>query len=162
MLLRIWTIEEIETEILKAKKGRQNFPRTLEFPFSERYKNIVTQIKSTEISSETIIYDSVEAANENKDFHWPDHWCFAENGQGDRWLLNGSNFVFFYNHDGDERLEPMYITFEQWLQMAFVIRQLDEYCNESETLEESVKQRFYEVLHTIHPRLSENFPFSVS
>ena len=50
MLLRIWTIEEIETEILKAKKGRQNFPRTLEFPFSERYKNIVTQIKSTEIS----------------------------------------------------------------------------------------------------------------
>ena len=69
--------------------------------------------------------------------------------------------MFFYNHDDDERLEPMYITFEQWLQMAFVIRQLDEYCNESETLEESVKQRFYEVLHTIHPRLSENFPFSV-
>lgn len=161
MLLRLFTVEEIETEIFKGKKRKQDFPEVIEFPFSEQYKHIVTQITTTEISSETVLYHSVEAINENKGFDLFDYWCFGGNGQGDRWFLNKKDRVFFYDHDYDERLEPMYISFEQWLKMAFVIKQLDQSFDEFGLIPESVKQKFYETLNSIHPTLSENYPFSV-
>ncbi len=49
------TLTAIENEILKEKSAVQNFPKVIDFPFSENYKTLVTQIKTTEISSETIL-----------------------------------------------------------------------------------------------------------
>jgi hypothetical protein len=162
MTFKILTIEEIETEILKGRKDLQNFPKTVAFSFSERYKNLVTSMKTTEISSETILYNAVEAFNENKEFELTDYWCFAGNGQGDRWFMNENTEVFFYDHDYDESLVPMHISFEDWLQMAFIIRQLDRYFEEHESIPKVVKQVFYEALNSIHPELSENYPFTLS
>ncbi|AZA76151.1 hypothetical protein EG347_00705 [Chryseobacterium sp. G0186] len=158
---KILTIEEIETTILKEKKTLQNFPKTVDFPFSEQYKKIVTQIKTVEISSEAILYNAVDAVNENKEFVLKEYWCFAGNGQGDRWFLDQSKNIFFYDHDDDEKLQPMNIHFEQWLQMAFVIQQLDDYYNEHDNISESVEQSFFETLNMIHPKLSENYPFTI-
>ncbi|WP_213278788.1 SMI1/KNR4 family protein [Chryseobacterium indologenes] len=156
----ILTLAEIESEILKVKIPLQNFSKTISFPFSERYRNWVTQIPTAEISSETILYNSVEAVNENKEFDFTDYWCFAGNGQGDQWFLNTDDQVFFYNHDYDEKLEPMNINFEEWLQMAFVIRQLDMYFDEYDNIPESVQQEFYKTLNRLHPTLSNIYPFT--
>lgn len=156
----ILTLVEIESEILKVKSPLQNFSKTILFPFSERYRNWVTQIPTSEISSETILYNSVEAVNENKEFEFTDYWCFAGNGQGDRWFLNINDQVFFYNHDYDEKLEPMNINFEEWLQMAFVIRQLDVYFDEYDNISEPVQQEFYKTLNRLHPTLSDVYPFA--
>lgn len=156
----ILTLAEIESEILKVKSPLQNFSKTISFPFSERYRNLVTQISTAEISSETILYNSVEAVNENKEFDLTDYWCFAGNGQGDRWFLNTDDQVFFYNHDYDEKIEPMNINFEKWLQMAFIIRQLDVYFDEYDNIPEPVQQEFYKTLDILHPTLSDIYPFT--
>ncbi|VEH20183.1 SMI1 / KNR4 family [Chryseobacterium nakagawai] len=161
MLFKIRSIEEIETEILKEKGNVQNFPKTIDFPFPKCYKNMVTVIKTTEIASEAIVYSAIEAVNENKEFVLPDSWCFAGNGQGDRWFLDRSGAVFFYNHDDDEKLEPMNISFEEWLQMAFIVQQLDFYLDEYDEVSEPVRQNFYDTLNAIHPQLGENYPFIV-
>ncbi|MCL8537696.1 SMI1/KNR4 family protein [Chryseobacterium gallinarum] len=157
---KIMSIEAIETEILKEKRILQNFPKTVDFPFPDRYKSLVTSIKTSEIASEAILYSSVEAVNENKSLQMPDYWCFAGNGQGDRWFFDPDGNVLFYDHD-DEKLQPMNINFGQWLQMAFIIQQLDEYSDEYDDIPETVKQHFYETLHILDPALSENYPFTV-
>ncbi|WP_426478196.1 hypothetical protein ACP3T3_01620 [Chryseobacterium sp. CBSDS_008] len=148
---------EIESGLMQEKRTLQNFPKTVTFPFSERYKTLVTQIKTTEISSEAILYNAVEAFNENKEFDLQEYWCFAGNGQGDRWFLNKDQCIFFYDHDYDKKLKSMDINFEEWLQMAFVIRQLDAY----DKIPESVKQEFYKALNTIHPKLNTSYPFTL-
>lgn len=157
----ILPIEEIEFELLKKQGNLQNFPKTVDFVFPELYKKLVTLIKTTEIASEAILYNTVEAVNENKEFVLKDYWCFAGNGQGDRWFLDGNGNVFFYDHDYDEKLESINISFEQWLQMAFVIRQLDLYFDEHDDISEPARQNFYDALKTIHPELRENYPFTI-
>ncbi|MDN3693767.1 SMI1/KNR4 family protein [Chryseobacterium tructae] len=159
ILFKIVPIEEIELEILKEKENLQNFPEIVDFPFPEYYKKLVTLIKTTEISTETILYNAVEAFNNNKEFVLPDHWCFAGNGQGDQWFMDKEGIVFFYDHDYDEKLQPMNINFEQWLQMAFVIQQLDAYFDEHEDIPGVIREGFYKALNGIHPTLSENYPF---
>ncbi|WP_330745947.1 hypothetical protein [Chryseobacterium sp. CP-77] len=154
-------VTAIETEILKEKSAVQNFPKVIAFPFSENYKRLVTQIKTTEISSETILYNSVDAVNENKEFNLPEYWCFAGNGQGDRWFLDRDQKVFFYDHDDDGKLKPMHIDFEEWLQMAFIIRQLDGCFDQYDHIPEPVRQEFYKALNTIHPTLSDLYPFTL-
>lgn len=151
----------IENEILKEKSAVQNFPKVIDFPFSENYKRLVTQIKTTEISSETILYNSVDAVNENKEFNLPEYWCFAGNGQGDRWFLDRDQKVFFYDHDDDGKLKPMHIDFEEWLQMAFIIGQLDDCFDQYDHIPELVRQEFYKTLNTIHPTLSDVYPFTL-
>lgn len=151
----------IENEILKEKSAVQNFPKVIAFHFSENYKRLVTQIKTTEISSETILYNSVEAVNENKEFNLPEYWCFAGNGQGDRWFLDRDQKVFFYDHDDEGKLKPMHINFEEWLQMAFIISQLDDCFDQYDHITESVRQEFYKALNTIHPALSDVYPFTL-
>lgn len=158
---KIASIEAIEAEILKAKKNVQNFPKTVSFPFSEQYKKLITSIKTIEISSETILYNSIEAVNENKEFKTLDYWCFAGNGQGDRWFLDTQGNVLFYDHDYDEKLQPMQISFGQWLQMAFLIRQLDEYFDKYDKITDSIKQSFCDALNSIEPTLSQNYPFTI-
>lgn len=157
---KIYSIEEIEAVVLKEKGNFQNFPKIVDFPFPVRYKKLVTSLRTTEIASEAVLYNAAEAVNENKEFALPDYWCFAGNGQGDRWFLDQNGSVFFYNHD-DEKLEPMHISFEQWMQVAFVIRQLDLYFDEHDDISEPVRQKFFETLEVIHSGLGETYPFIV-
>lgn len=160
ILFKILPIEAIEKQVLKDQSREQNFPATVDFPFPGRYKKLVTSIKTIELASEAILYNSVEAVNENKESEMPDYWCFAGNGQGDRWFLGQHDEVFFYDHD-DEKLHSLHISFEQWLQLTFVIQKLDQYFDEYDKIPEAIQQSFYDTLNTIHPALGENYPFTV-
>ncbi|REC47483.1 hypothetical protein DRF67_10595 [Chryseobacterium pennipullorum] len=154
-------VETIEASILKEIKTFRNFPVTVDFPCPEKYKKLVASIQTMEISSETFLYSVAEAVNENKEFQLKEYWCFAGNGQGDRWFLNMEGAVFFYDHDADETLIPMNITFEQWLQMAYLISDLDTCLEDYDEISESVRKAFYKALNTIQEGLAEKYPFMV-
>ncbi|SKB60244.1 hypothetical protein SAMN05660841_01417 [Sphingobacterium nematocida] len=151
----------IDNEITHQKVSVQNFPKSIDFPFSDRYRKIVTQIKTIELSGDSILYNSVEAINESKQFSNVDYWCFAGTGSGDRWLFDKEGMVFHYDHDYDEDFYAMEITFAQWLQMAFLLRQLDVYIDVNEKLPKTVIKAFTDSLNKIHPQLSENYPYLI-
>ncbi|WP_164108382.1 MULTISPECIES: hypothetical protein [Sphingobacterium] len=56
----------IDKEITIQEFSVQNFPKSVDFPFPERHRSMVTQIKTIEISGDSILYSSVEAVNESK------------------------------------------------------------------------------------------------
>ncbi|WP_134142012.1 hypothetical protein [Flavobacterium sp. S87F.05.LMB.W.Kidney.N] len=73
-MLKIKSIQDIQNDLLINKKGIRNFPKSTSFPFDALYLDIVTQIKTVEISSECILLDSVHSYNENKEFTDPEYW----------------------------------------------------------------------------------------
>lgn len=152
--------QDIENELLKAKTEVQNFSKAIDFPFPENYKNIVTQIKTAEISADCILYNSVESFNETKKFVDKSFWCFSGDGQGNRWLFDKGGMVFYYDHDYDENYDAMEITFDQWLQMADLSKQLDDYI-ENEAITATIRNEFHNLLNEIHPNLSEKYPFVI-
>ena len=151
----------IDKEITNQKVSIQNFPKSIDFPFPERYQSMVTQIKTIEISGDSILYNSIEAVNESKEFSNEDLWCFAGTGNGDRWLFDKNGMAFHYDHDYDEGLSAIEITFSQWLQMAFLLQQLDVYIDVNERLPKAVIVDFNNSLNKIHPHLSENYPYLI-
>ena len=160
MNFHINTAQKIEKELLENKVTTQNFPKIIDFPFPESYRNLVTQIKTTELSSDCILYNSVEAINETNEFDADTYWCFGGDGQGNRWLFDKNGYVFYYDHDYDEGFDAIEITFEQWLQMANLCQQMDEYLD-NDSFNRSQKQEFIEALNETHPNLSENFPYLI-
>ena len=98
--MKIETIENIKKDILSGSKIVRNFPKFVVSPFDNLYTEIVTQVSTIELSSECVLFDSVEAANTNKEYNDKDYWAegytlheianywfFAQNGQGDLWLF---------------------------------------------------------------------------
>lgn len=160
MQLKLNKYQDIENVLLTIKSSVQNFPTTLDFSLPENYKNIVTRIKTIEISADCILYNSVEAVNESNEFESDDYWCFAGTGQGDRWLFDKAGMVFYYDHDYDEGFNAMEITFEQWLQMADLSKQLDVYI-ENEAITATIRNEFHNLLNEIHINLSEKYPFLI-
>ena len=66
--------------------------------------------------------------------------------------------VFYYDHDYDEGFEAMEINFEQWLQMAYLLSQMDEMLD-ADSFNKDAKAELIKALNLIHPNLSENFPY---
>ncbi len=155
------TLGEIQTILANEQKAKQNFPSSVSFPFSLLYRDLVTSIPTLTISSEAILYGSVESVIENKDREHPTYWIFAGNGQGDRWLMDAEGQVFFGDHDETPMsLHPLALDFQQWLQMAFLTQQLDEWYNGDYDMKQT-NRAFVRSLNQIHPKLEENYPFEI-
>ncbi|MDR2221495.1 MAG: SMI1/KNR4 family protein [Flavobacteriaceae bacterium] len=158
MNIKIIDITNIENALATVEKSQHNFPKALDFPFPDLYRKWVTQIKTVEITADFILFNAVAAVNENKDFDFKEYWIFAGTGQGDCWLLDKYGMVLFYCHDTEECL-PMHISFEQSLQMAFLLRQLEEYLDQEEEITPTIKATIEQCLNELHPDLSSNYPF---
>lgn len=157
---KLLTSTEIHTALLDQTAG-VNLPKTVSFPFPLTYLLFAKRTGTTTISSETILFDTVEAFNENKTSDVPMYWIFAGNGQGDRWLFDEEGQVFFGDHDQHPiPLAPMHINFEQWLQLAFCVQQLDDWLDAGYA-PDCVELPFHETLNRIHPQLAENYPFEI-
>lgn len=155
------TLEEMQTILEQKEQSKQNFPSGISFPFSALYQDLVTTIPTVTLSSEAILYGSVEATQENKDSEHPAYWIFAANGQGDRWLLDEQDQVFFDDHEERPmQLHPLRITFQQWLQLAFLTQQLDDWY-EGEYDIKHIHPAFNHALNQIHPDLAERYPFEI-
>lgn len=153
-------IDDLKIILLSNEILTQKSPKNIVFPFPKSYRNLVKQIKTTEISADCILYNSQESDNESKEFNTDEYWCFGGDGQGNRWLMNMEGMVYYYDHDYDESFDPMEITFEQWLQMANLCKQMDG-CTENNSFKKKEKKLFIDALNQIHPNLSENFPYLI-
>ncbi|WP_027383413.1 hypothetical protein [Epilithonimonas caeni] len=176
--MKIIPIEEIRTMLLVENSIKHNFPKTVNYKFDTLYSEIVTQIKTIEISSECILFNSVEAHNTTKEFsdkiYWTENitsaeienfWFFGQNGQGDFWLFDKNNRILFYDHNQEE-LNPINfinlgINFQQWLQFSFLNKQLDEIYDTIGELDNQTKIEFKKQLHSIDENLLENYPFEI-
>lgn len=154
-------LEEIKAIILADCSTKQSFSPAITFPFPSLYEDLVTRIQTVELSSETLLFNAVDATRENKENTFSEHWVFAGDGQGDRWLINKEGQIFFVDYDQNPLpLQAMDINFVQWLQMAFVVQQLDDWLQLDYPLEK-IASAFNETLNQIHPHLAENYPFEI-
>ncbi len=176
-MLNLRHIEVIKNELLAAHNVTINFPKKITFEFPESYKKIVSNIKTTEISAECILFNSVKSVNESKEFadidYWSkefeidqikDYWFFGANGQGDLWILHKNDSVFFYDHAkgkiSQENLIDLEMSFEKWLQFAFLNKQLEEIDN-NQALTLEIKNRYKAKLLKISTGLAKNYPFEI-
>ena len=175
--MKIKSVETIKSEIFGNIMTKRNFPKTTIFKFDNLYSEIVTQIKTIEISSECVLFDSVSAVNENKEYadtsYWSEkskeneissYWFFAQNGQGDSWLFGTDNKVYFYNHDLEsfctENFTDLNIDFSKWLQFAYLNKELDK-LYEEEKVDEAVKKEYKNKLSELSDTLLKNYPFEI-
>lgn len=176
-MLTIKNRDEIKNSLLSKSKAVRNFPKTVSFPFDPFYKDIITQIKSIEISAECILFDSVESFNETKEFTDPEYWTenyskdqsnefwfFAQNGQGDYWLFDDKNKVYFYDHNQEQMCRENFIdldlNFEKWLQFSYLNKQYEEY-DLKEEVNEEIKTEYKNKLREISKSLLDNYPFEI-
>ncbi|WP_289660770.1 SMI1/KNR4 family protein [Flavobacterium panacagri] len=176
-MFTILSIQNIKEKLLINNQSIRNFPKLVSFPFAELYRDIVTQIKTVEISSECILFDSVESYNETKEFSNPDYWSentkerienfwfFAQNGQGDYWLFDAKQKVYFYDHNQEEMCTQNFtdlgLNFEKWLQFAYLNKQLDEIYETEDEISEEIKREYKQRLQEISGLLLENHPFEI-
>ena len=84
----------------------------------------------------------------------------ARNGQGDSWLLHlTENTVYFFNH-GSESVTDMKINFWQFLQLADLMAQYEDYLNREEKSKEVVDY-FIRCMRLLREDLPENYPFDL-
>jgi hypothetical protein len=174
-MFTIKTVEEIKNEIIGGGKGGHNFPKTIDFPFDELYKSIVTKIKTVELSPECILYGSVEAVNVSKEFsdrsYWninvgedeiKNYWFIGSDGQGNCWLMDKANKIYFYDHDLEEmsanNFIDLNIDFGQWLQFAYLDKEFSAFFNEDNYNENAVRE-YMAKLGEISRGLMENYPY---
>jgi hypothetical protein len=177
-MLTIKSTDEITAALLLNKQAVRNFPKSLSFPFDKLYIHIVTQIKTTEISSECILFDSVRSFNETKEFTDPDYWTanyakedidkfwiFGQNGQGDLWLFDDQNKIYFYDHNQGQMSKGNFVAldlaFEKWLQFSELNKQLDLIYGIENEISENVKATYREKLNKISRTLLDKYPFDI-
>jgi hypothetical protein len=177
-MLTIRTTDEIITGLLSNKQAIRNFPKSLRFAFEKLYIDIVTQIKTTEISSECILFDSVKSFNETKEFSDPNYWTenyakedidkywiYGQNGQGDLWLFNFENKIYFYDHNKEQMCQDNFLEldldFEKWLQFSDLNKQLDNIYNTENEISENYKKEYRDKLNEISSTLLDKYPFDI-
>ena len=176
------TVEIIQK--LDLIKQQRNFPKMETFPFDKLYKDTVSKIDTTELSSECILYSSIEAHRDTTEFRKPDYWSelckqeeienwwfFGQNGQGDFWLFDKCGKVYFYDHNQEEMCVENFVNlgidFTKWIQFADLNKQFDElYDNEenyfnNSSLKLSFTNEYKDRLRDISSELLQNYPFEI-
>jgi hypothetical protein len=166
-MFRILDIEEIFSKlpkrdkiIEKSEKIRVN---------DEVYWKYASSFSEFEINPDSVLLDYNRAILENlyiqKNFPpiSNDYWLFARTGQGDEWFVRGKdNKIFFYNHDVEDYeingFLNMQIDFTQFLQMSFLVKELEDISEQDELLDIH-KKAFILSLNAIQKSLFINYPY---
>ncbi|MHC6202949.1 SMI1/KNR4 family protein [Breznakiellaceae bacterium SP9] len=176
-MFTIETIENIKKKLVQNNTQVTNFPKSIDFPFDELYKEIVTKIKTIEISAECVLYDSVYSMNMSKAYsdedYWSkntdkdnikNYWFIGQNGQGDYWIMDENGKIYFYDHDNGEidieKIIDLNIDFGKWLQYAYLNKELDKIYYENK-YNEKVGNEYKNKLKEISNELLENYPFEI-
>ena len=141
----------------------------------EYITNTLKELDSRTDQTYTALLDSKkrayeEALNENRylESHYPKisrcFWSIGQAGQGDGWFLNKiDNTIFHYNHDSGEYTKSGFtnlgIEFSQFIQLAFLYRDLEHLLDEGETLTDNVKAEFINSVNSISNNLFNVYPF---
>ncbi|MBE9601943.1 hypothetical protein [Pedobacter sp. MC2016-24] len=177
-MFSIRPITDIKIDLLVNHEVSRNFPRLLDFPFVELYREIATHIKTVEISSECILFDSVQSYNETMGFADPDYWSaessseeiaefwvFGQNGQGDLWLFDKKDQVYFFDHNLEQMCRNNFLdlglNFGRWLQFAQLNKQLDIIYDMENEISEGLRQEYRSRLNALSELLLLNYPFEL-
>ena len=134
------------------------------------YLLFITKYQGVEIIPDISIFNYEEALNENRylESHYPEisrcYWSIGQAGQGDGWFLNKiDNTIFHYNHDTGEYTKSGFtnlgIGFSQFIQLAFLYRDLEHLLDEGETLTDIIKTEFINSVNSISNKLFNVYPF---
>jgi hypothetical protein len=174
-MFTIKSIEEIKNEIIDEKTQITNFSKSINFPFDELYKEIATKIKTIEISSKCILYNSVYSTNMSKAYSgcWSkntdkdnikNYWFIGQNGQGDYWIMDENGKIYFYDHDNEEidieKIIDLNINFGKWLQYAYLNKELDKICYENK-YSKDIEKEYMEKLKEISEELMKKYLFKI-
>ncbi|MCL1818575.1 MAG: hypothetical protein FWG35_06565, partial [Spirochaetaceae bacterium] len=113
MKLRIKTIDQIKQEIrMENKEDTQikNFPESINFPFDELYKQIVTENDTIFISNHCSLLSSDHAISETKKYHEiigennynetiKNYWFFGYWVDDDYWIMDTTGKVYYWEYD---------------------------------------------------------------
>ena len=166
-MLKIQNVDHIKKTILSEKKILNNFPKAITFEFDPFYREVATQVKTLELSSECILYASAEAVKVNANMStdiMSGYWIFAQNGQGDLWLFDVNHQVYFYDHDLEDFCDANFIfldiDFAKWLQFADLNHQFDLLYDEND-VDENVKNMYQQLLTQLSITFAQNYPFEI-
>jgi hypothetical protein len=182
-MFELKSIEEIKDEIFC--KHAQNFPKSINFPFNELYVDIVTRIrviKKWTLSWNCVLYNAIEATKITKEFsdkkYWSAsiteeevkrYWFIGDNGEYDfqpeYWIMDVDNKVYLYNHFSaiyrENCILDLDLSFEKWLQFAFLNKEIEEICDEGK-YNKKIGEEYYKKLEEISEKLAEDCPYSIS
>ena len=124
----IKTIEEIKAELFKEKSQIKDFPVSIDFPFPELYKEIVTKISTVNISTKCELYSFSEAKETTEKYGGTnntikDFWFIGEVGF-DYWVLDKKSKIHYWERPKEETID-VNINFGQWLQFAYLDKEND-------------------------------------
>ena len=134
------------------------------------YLLFITKYQGVEIIPDISLFNYEEALNENRylECNYPEisryFWSIGQAGQGDEWFLNKiDNTIFHYNHDTGEYTKSGFtnlgIDFSQFIQLAFLYRDLEHLLDEGETLTDNIKTEFINSVNSISNNLFNAYPF---
>ncbi|SUJ28425.1 Uncharacterised protein [Sphingobacterium spiritivorum] len=175
-MLTLRSAAQIKQDILSQGNALSTFPQSVDFPFVLSYTDLVKQIRTSDISSECRLFDAAEAWKETRAFadpgYWPEtytrqdidrFWIFGQNGQGDLWLFDREQKLYFYDHNqgqmGLNNFVELHIDFDSWLQYADLNRQLDEIYNREGEINEACKDDYTRKLQHMGSALLQLFEF---
>lgn len=141
-------------------------------PLDKPYQSFLSTYEGMEITPDLIIFGYEEALGENRylESDYPDIskklWIIGSTGQGDNWLIDREDGrVLFYDHNqgeysGMEQFVRLHISFMEFLQMAFLYRDLEEALDEKESLDQAEMENFRKAVNEIHAALFKTYPFN--
>jgi hypothetical protein len=166
-MFRVLDIEEIFGKIPKRDRVIEGSEKI--HVNDEVYWKFISAFSKFEINPDSVLLDYNQAILENsyiqKNFSViaTDYWLFARTGQGDEWFVRTKdNKIFFRDHDvGNYEINGflnMQIDFTQFLQLSFLVKQLEDISEKSELLDIH-KTAFIVSLNTIQESLFTNYPY---
>jgi len=137
------------------------------------YINFISHYKAIQVNPDIDLFNYERCIKENdyiKENYlnvYENYLIIGRSGQGDEWFINRNTLkIFFYDHNKGEYTEEgfsnMNITFEKFLQLAFLMRELEEKLDEDESLEDDIsfQNTFKELVNSISNNLYKNYPYN--
>jgi hypothetical protein len=92
------------------------------------------------------------------------YWFIGQNGQGDYWIMDINNKIYFYDHNleeiGKHNFIDLNIDFGQWLQFAYLNKELDKIYDENK-YNKTIGKEYFKKLKELSKELMENYPFEI-
>ncbi|WP_312901945.1 hypothetical protein [Chryseobacterium taichungense] len=140
--------------------------------FNDFYSYFLSTYTDVEITPDINIFSYENAIKENKyiEENYPDIADFlfiiGTTGQGDSWFINKKNGnILFYDHNqgkysGHDSFIDLNISFIEFLQMAFLYRDLEKLLDDQDDeIEDQQINNFKETVNSIKSDLYQLYPF---
>ena len=113
------------------------------------------------ISAEVVFFndDGAELYTEFSELS-DSYLALADDGQGDLWMLRlADGMIAFFDHGKEEPIMPLNIDFQQFLQLADLIAQWEQFLNTNPEDAAAQETVLWAEMKKIEPRLLETYPF---